>query len=87
MDMNSTVDPDFSEQTARQPAGVGASSRGTGQLGFSGTVSRSTSSTSAAGLIERETASESMDATRTMPMIPTTWGAEPDGPAEGGSSS
>jgi PPE-repeat protein len=87
MDMNSTVDPDFSEQTTRQPAGVGASSRGTGQLGFSGTVSRSTSSTSAAGLIERETASESMDGTRTMPMIPTTWGAEPDGPAEGGSSS
>ncbi|WP_109488256.1 hypothetical protein, partial [Mycobacteroides sp. H110] len=88
MDMNSTVDPDFSEPAARQPAGVGASSRGTGQLGFSGTVSRSTSSTSAAGLIERETSAEAIDSSRTAPMLPTTWGTDanvdPQDSAEGG---
>ncbi|AMW19734.1 PPE family protein [Mycobacteroides chelonae] len=88
MDMNSTVDPDFSEPAARQPAGVGASSRGTGQLGFSGTVSRSTSSTSAAGLIERETSAEAIDGSRTAPMLPTTWGTDanvdPQDSAEGG---
>ncbi len=83
MDMNSTVEPDFSVPSTRQGAGVGASGRGAGQLGFTGTVPRTTSTTSAAGLIEREAASE-MDGTRTIPMLPTTWSADseqhPDGP-------
>ncbi|OHU28986.1 PPE family protein [Mycobacteroides franklinii] len=78
MDMNSTVDPDFSEPDARQPAGVGASARGAGQLGFSGTVPKTTSTTTAAGLVEREAASAAMEGTRTMPMLPTTWGTDPD---------
>ncbi|WP_109410507.1 PPE domain-containing protein, partial [Mycobacteroides saopaulense] len=78
MDMNSTVDPDFSESAARQPAGVGSSGRGAGQLGFAGTVPRTTSTTSAAGLVERESAAEAVDGTRTMPMLPTTWGTDPE---------
>ncbi|MFA4085394.1 PPE family protein, partial [Mycobacteroides salmoniphilum] len=88
MDMNSTVDPDFSEPAARQPAGVGASGRGTGQLGFAGTVPRTTSTTTAAGLIEREAAAGAVDSTRTTPMLPTTWGTDanldPEDSAEGG---
>lgn len=78
MDMNSTVDPDFSESAARQPAGVGSSGRGAGQLGFAGTVPRTTSTTSAAGLVGRESATEAVDGTRTMPMLPTTWGTDPE---------
>ncbi|CPU45327.1 Hypothetical PPE family protein [Mycobacteroides abscessus] len=77
MDMNSSVDPDFSEPTTRHTAGVGASGRGAGQLGFAGTLPRTTSTTSAAGLIEREAASE-MDGTRTVPMLPTSWGTDPE---------
>ncbi|WP_064631337.1 PPE domain-containing protein [Mycobacteroides immunogenum] len=78
MDMNSTVEPDFSEPTPRQRAGVGASGRGAGQLGFTGTVPRTTSTTSATGLVEREAAAETVDGTRTAPMLPTTWGADAD---------
>lgn len=77
MDMNSPVDPDFSEPATRHTAGVGASGRGAGQLGFAGTLPRTTSTTSAAGLIEREAASE-MDGTRTVPMLPTSWGTDPE---------
>ncbi|WP_207557582.1 PPE domain-containing protein, partial [Mycobacteroides abscessus] len=77
MDMNSTVAPDFSEPTTRHTAGVGASGRGAGQLGFAGTLPRTTSTTSAAGLVEREAASE-MDGTRTVPMLPTSWGTDPE---------
>jgi hypothetical protein len=98
MDMNSTVDPDFSdpdfsdpdfsdpdfsdpdfsEPGVRQPAGIGASGRGAGQLGFTGTAPKTTSTTTAAGLIERGAATDSMDGTRTMPMLPTTWGTDPE---------
>ncbi|WP_078326297.1 PPE domain-containing protein [Mycobacteroides salmoniphilum] len=88
MDMNSPVDPDFSGPTARQSAGVGASGRGAGQLGFAGTVPRTTSTTTAAGLIEREAAAGAVDGTRTTPMLPTTWGTDanldPEDSAEGG---
>ncbi|WP_078324149.1 PPE family protein [Mycobacteroides salmoniphilum] len=87
MDMNSTVDPDFSGPTARQSAAVGASARGSGRLGFAGTVPRTTSTTTAAGLIEREVAAEAMEGTRTMPMLPTTWGTDLEKPSDGGSSS
>ncbi|WP_134047742.1 PPE family protein [Mycobacteroides franklinii] len=87
MDMNSTVEPDFSDAAARQPAGVGASGRGADQLGFVGAAPNRASSTSPAGLVERESATEAMDGIRTMPMLPTTWGADPDASADGGSSS
>ncbi|MUM17547.1 PPE family protein [Mycobacterium sp. CBMA271] len=89
MDMNSTVEPDFSEPSARPVRDVSGSARGSGQLGFAGTVPKSTTTTTAAGLIERESAMDeqnSMDSTRTMPMLPTTWGTDPEPPEERGAS-
>ncbi|OHT78452.1 PPE family protein, partial [Mycobacteroides saopaulense] len=92
MDMNSTVSPEFSEAAARQPVGVGASARGSGRLGFAGAVQAGAGAAAAAGLVDRDNSiAEALDGTRTAPMLPTTWGADPehnaDGPAEGGSSS
>lgn len=82
MDMNITVDPEAPDEPPL--ARAAATGRGAGRLGFAGTATREKTDT-AAGLLQSDTA-ESLDGTRTMPMLPTTWGSpETEPPAPEGS--
>jgi PPE-repeat protein len=67
MDMNVDVDPDWGAPTA-------ASDRGAGPLGFSGTMAKS--GEQAAGLATLH--GDEFGAGPTMPMVPGTWGADPE---------
>ncbi|MCP3811296.1 PPE domain-containing protein [Mycolicibacterium septicum] len=82
MDMNVTADADF-DQPARSPQRRSAEPvRGTGALGFAGTVPKSTATTTAAGLVSHEdigNKTRTKDGIPTVPMLPTTWDTEPDG--------
>ncbi|HEY1841529.1 MAG TPA: PPE family protein [Mycobacterium sp.] len=77
-DMNVEVDPDWSAQTENEPFPSTASSdRGSGALGFAGTVDKDTVA-AAAGLATLS--SNGFGNGPTMPMVPGTWGPEtPDG--------
>ena len=72
MDMNVDVDPDWGAPTA--------SDRGAGPLGFSGTMAKS--SDTAAGLATLH--GDEFGAGPTMPMVPGTWGADPEGHVDPG---
>ncbi|MGH3726656.1 MAG: PPE domain-containing protein [Mycobacterium sp.] len=81
MDMNVTVDADFGEPARSMPRQSTASARGSGQIGLAGTIPKTATTTTAAGLVARENADSGTGATdsiRTMPMLPTTWGTDPD---------
>ena len=71
--MNVDVDPDWGVSTA-------ASDRGAGPLGFSGTVSKG--SEQAAGLATLH--GDEFGAGPTMPMVPGTWGADPEALGDSG---
>ena len=73
MDMNVDVDPDWSVSTA-------ASDRGAGPLGFAGTESRG--GEQAAGLATLH--GDEFGAGPTMPMVPGTWGADPEALGDSG---
>ena len=73
MDMNVDVDPDWGVSTA-------ASDRGAGPLGFSGTMAKS--SEQAAGLATLH--GDEFGAGPTMPMVPGTWGADPEALGDSG---
>jgi hypothetical protein len=73
MDMNVDVDPDWGASTA-------ASDRGAGPLGFAGTAARG--GEQAAGLATLE--GDEFAAGPTMPMMPGTWGADPDALGDSG---
>jgi PPE-repeat protein len=73
MDMNVDVDPDWGASTA-------ASDRGAGPLGFAGTAARG--GEQAAGLATLE--GDEFGAGPTMPMMPGTWGADPDALGDSG---
>jgi hypothetical protein len=72
-DMNVEVDPDWSASTA-------ASDRGGGPLGFAGTVSKS--SEKATGLATLS--SDGYGSGPSMPMLPGTWGADPEALGDSG---
>ena len=72
MDMNVDVDPDWGAPTA--------SDRGAGPLGFAGTVSRGVEQ--AAGLATLH--GDEFGAGPTMPMVPGTWGADPEALGDSG---
>ena len=72
MDMNVDVNPDWGAPTA--------SDRGAGPLGFSGTMAKS--SDTAAGLATLH--GDEFGAGPTMPMVPGTWGADPEGHVDPG---
>ena len=73
MDMNVDVDPDWGVSTA-------ASDRGAGPLGFSGTMAKS--SETATGLTTLH--GDEFGAGPTMPMVPGTWGADPEALGDSG---
>jgi PPE-repeat protein len=73
MDMNVDVDPDWGVSTA-------ASDRGAGPLGFSGTTAKS--SEKAAGLTTLS--DDGFGVGPSMPMLPGTWGAEPEALGDSG---
>jgi PPE-repeat protein len=73
MDMNVEVDPDWAAPTA-------ASDRGAGPLGFSGTMAKS--GEQAAGLATLQ--GDEFGASPTMPMVPGTWGADPEALGDSG---
>jgi PPE-repeat protein len=72
MDMNVDVDPDW--------GGSAASEQGAGALGFAGTVSKG--SEQAAGLATLH--GDGFGAGPTVPMVPGTWGADPEGHVDPG---
>jgi PPE-repeat protein len=72
-DMNVEVDPDWAASTA-------ASDRGAGPLGFAGTASRGADQ--AAGLATLH--DDEFGAGPTMPMLPGTWGADPEALGDSG---
>jgi PPE-repeat protein len=72
MDMNVDVDPDWGAPMA--------SDRGAGPLGFSGTLTKS--SEQAAGLATL--LGDEFGAGPTVPMVPGTWGADPEGHGDPG---
>ena len=72
MDMNVDVDPDWGAPTA--------SDRGAGPLGFSGTMAKS--GDQAAGLATLH--GDEFGAGPTMPMVPGTWGADPEALGDSG---
>jgi PPE-repeat protein len=74
MDMNVDVDPDWGASTA-------ASDRGAGPLGFAGTAS-SRVAEQAAGLATLH--GDEFGAGPAVPMVPGTWGTDPDGQADPG---
>lgn len=75
MDMNVDVDPDWSAPRGGEPvASTVASDRGAGPLGFAGTASRG--SEQAAGLATL--LGDEFGAGPTVPMVPGTWGADPE---------
>ncbi len=74
-DMNVEVDPDWSAQADREPASAAvASDRGTGPLGFAGTLDKGDVA-EAVGLATLS--SNGFGNGPTMPMVPGTWGPEP----------
>jgi PPE-repeat protein len=81
MDMNVDVDPDWGAPRGREPvASTAASDRGAGPLGFAGTASRG--GEQAAGLATLH--GDEFGAGPTMPMVPGTWGADPQGHGDPG---
>ncbi|MBO0865248.1 MAG: hypothetical protein J2P16_09270 [Mycobacterium sp.] len=79
-DMNIDVDPDWGGPPAQGPvASTAASDRGAGKLGFAG-AARDSGVTTAAGLTTL--AGDEYGAGPTMPMVPGTWGRDPDQPDE-----
>ena len=77
MDMNVEVDPDW----AAPVASTAASNRGAGPLGFAGTAS-SRGSEQAAGLATLH--GDEFGAGPTVPMVPGTWGSDPEAPGDSG---
>ena len=73
--MNVEVDPDWADASTRT-----ASDRGAGPLGFAGTVSRG--SEQAAGLATLH--GDEFGTGPTMPMVPGTWGADPEALGDSG---
>jgi PPE-repeat protein len=81
MDMNVDVDPDWGAPRGRERvASTVASDRGAGPLGFAGTASRG--GEQAAGLATL--LGDEFGAGPTMPMVPGTWGADPEGHGDPG---
>jgi PPE-repeat protein len=81
MDMNVEVDPDWAGPRGKEPvASTAASDRGAGPLGFAGTASRG--GEQAAGLATLH--GDEFGAGPTMPMVPGTWGADPEGHGDPG---
>jgi PPE-repeat protein len=81
IDMNVDVDPDWGAPRGKEPvASTVASDRGAGPLGFAGTASRG--SEQAAGLATL--LGDEFGAGPTMPMVPGTWGADPEGHGDPG---
>ena len=80
-DMNVEVDPDWAGPRGKEPvASTAASDRGAGPLGFAGTASRG--GEQAAGLATLH--GDEFGAGPTMPMVPGTWGADPEGHGDPG---
>jgi PPE-repeat protein len=81
MDMNVDVDPDWGAPRGDEPVpSTAASDRGAGPLGFAGTASRG--SEQAAGLATL--LGDEFGAGPTVPMVPGTWGADPEGHGDPG---
>jgi PPE-repeat protein len=81
MDMNVEVDPDWAGPRGEEPvASTAASDRGAGPLGFVGTASRGAEQ--AAGLATLH--GDEFGAGPTMPMVPGTWGADPESLGDSG---
>jgi PPE-repeat protein len=82
MDMNVEVDPDWAAPRGGTPvASTAASDRGAGPLGFAGTAS-SRGTEQAAGLATLH--GDEFGAGPTVPMVPGTWGADPEGHVDPG---
>jgi PPE-repeat protein len=82
MDMNVEVDPDWATPGGGTPvASTAASDRGTGPLGFAGTAS-TRGTEQAAGLATLH--GDEFGAGPTVPMVPGTWGADPEGHVDPG---
>ncbi|HEY2089493.1 MAG TPA: PPE family protein [Mycobacterium sp.] len=81
MNMNVEVDPDWAGPRGEEPvASTAASDRGAGPLGFAGTSSRGAEQ--AAGLATLH--GDEFGAGPTMPMVPGTWGADPEALGDSG---
>jgi PPE-repeat protein len=72
MEMNINVDPDWAGSTA-------TSDRGSGPLGFAGTVRKRTSAAAGLATLEGDFGSSAL-----LPMVPGTWNSGPAGEAEAG---